>query len=148
MTSGKWNLRVQFHNSWRLHTCRSTPGMIYSIVNYNVFCGNFLSYKNLLLSGKIYMVEQQTVKYLAFFTRKLLKQHTLKIVLQEPLFCKKEASLTKTIVLDISFFLESFLDFKFSLLDINLGSSNCGCFLGTYNSLWKMPFEMCRLFAL
>ena len=69
------------------------------------------------------------------FYKEVFKTAYFKIVLQEPLFCKKEASLTKTIVIDISFFLESFLDFKVSLLDINLGSSNCGCFLGRYNSL-------------
>lgn len=46
------NLRIKFHNFCRLHTCRSSSEMIYSILNYNVFQGNFLSYEMLLLSGE------------------------------------------------------------------------------------------------
>ena len=50
LTSEKRSLRIKFLNFCRLHTCRSSSEMIYSIVNYNVFRGNFLSYETLLLS--------------------------------------------------------------------------------------------------
>ena len=88
--------------------------MIYSIVNYDVFRGNFLSYETLLLSGKTYMVKS-TIKCLTFLKSKSLKEHTLKTALQEPfrkkdsMFCEKEASLTKTAITDVSFFLVSCL---------------------------------------
>ena len=57
---------------------------------------------------------QSTIKCLTFFKNKSLEQYALKKVLQEPLrtkdpmFCEKEASLTKTIITDINFLLASY----------------------------------------
>ena len=61
------------------------------------------------------MIESK-IKCQVFFKWKSLKQHALKIVVQEPFrkkkskFCEKVASLTKTIIADISFFLANFLE--------------------------------------
>ena len=41
---------MKFHSFYRFHTYRSTPGMIYSIVNYDFFYGNCLPFKTVVLS--------------------------------------------------------------------------------------------------
>ena len=67
------NLRIKFHNFCCLHTCRSTPELIYSVINY-VFLGNFLSYETLPLSRKnIYDRIKNKISHI--FLNKSLKQH-------------------------------------------------------------------------
>lgn len=104
------------------------------------FRGNPLPCETLLLSGNKYML-QPTIKCLELFKSNSLKKHALKTVLQDPfrkkdpMFCEKEASVTKIIITDIiSFFLARFLELQNYLRGINLGSSNCGSCLGIHNS--------------
>ena len=46
LTTWKWNLKIKFHTSFRLHTCRSTPRMIHST--------KFFVVKSLLSGKNIY----------------------------------------------------------------------------------------------
>ena len=124
-----------------------------SIINYDVFRGNFLSHVTLLLSRKnIYgRIDNRMPD---FFRSKSLKQNVLKTTLRgsfrkrESKFCEKEASLTKTVITDISFLFASFLGLQFFVAQQSFGWRNCGSCQEIDTSLWKMPFSRRRLSAL